>query len=126
MKTVYRFVLKAYVGPMVLTFFIVMFILLMHYLWMHIDELVGKGLGPGVIVELVFYASATSKYDKNGCNGVLCARAENHERVIFSATLVAAVFARRVDRKKYFIRQPQIAAMRAPIVRMCLFLYFFV
>lgn len=59
MKTVYRFVLKAYVGPMVLTFFIVMFILLMHYLWMHIDELVGKGLGPGVIVELVLYASAT-------------------------------------------------------------------
>lgn len=59
MKTVYRFVLKAYVGPMVLTFFIVMFILLMHYLWMHIDELVGKGLGPGVIIELVFYASAT-------------------------------------------------------------------
>lgn len=59
MKTVYRFVLKAYVGPMVLTFFIVMFILLMHYLWMHIDELVGKGLGPGVIMELVFYASAT-------------------------------------------------------------------
>lgn len=59
MKTVYRFVLKAYVGPMVLTFFIVMFILLMHYLWMHIDELVGKGLGPRVIIELVFYASAT-------------------------------------------------------------------
>lgn len=59
MKTVYRFVLKAYVGPMVLTFFIVMFILLMHYLWMHIDELVGKGLGPGVIIELVMYASAT-------------------------------------------------------------------
>ncbi|WP_071134046.1 LptF/LptG family permease [Millionella massiliensis] len=59
MKTVYRFVLRAYVGPMVLTFFIVMFILLMHYLWMHIDELVGKGLGPGVIIELVFYASAT-------------------------------------------------------------------
>ena len=59
MKTVYRFVLKAYVGPMVLTFFIVMFILLMHYLWMHIDELVGKGLGPGVFIELVLYASAT-------------------------------------------------------------------
>ena len=30
MKTVYRFVLKAYVGPMVLTFFIVMFYLLSH------------------------------------------------------------------------------------------------
>lgn len=44
---------------MVLTFFIVMFILLMHFLWMHIDELIGKGLGMGVIAELVMYASAT-------------------------------------------------------------------
>lgn len=44
---------------MILTFFVVMFILLMHYLWMHIDELVGKGLSSGVIVELVLYASAT-------------------------------------------------------------------
>ncbi len=59
MKTVYRFVLKAYVGPMVLTFFIVMFILLMHYLWMHIDDLVGKGLSTGVIIELIVYAAAT-------------------------------------------------------------------
>lgn len=44
---------------MVLTFFIVMFILLMHFLWMHIDILVGKGLSMGVIIELVMYAMAT-------------------------------------------------------------------
>lgn len=59
MKTVHSFILKAYVGPMVLTFFVVMFILLMQFLWMHIDELVGKGLGPEVILELVMYAAAT-------------------------------------------------------------------
>ncbi len=58
MKVVYKFVLRAYVGPMVMTFFIVMFILLMHYLWMHIDELVGKGLSLSVILELIMYATA--------------------------------------------------------------------
>ena len=59
MKVVYRLILKSYVGPMVLTFFIVMFILLMHYLWLHIDDLVGKGLSWGVILELIMYAAAT-------------------------------------------------------------------
>jgi len=59
MKVTYKFILKAYVGPMVLTFFIVMFILLMHFMWMRIDELVGKGLSMGVIIELIMYALAT-------------------------------------------------------------------
>ncbi|MFI3298367.1 MAG: LptF/LptG family permease [Rikenellaceae bacterium] len=59
MKIVYRFLVKSYLGPLVLTFFIVMFILLMHYLWMHIDTLVGKGLSMSVILELVMYAAAT-------------------------------------------------------------------
>lgn len=59
LKTAYRFVLNAYLGPMVLTFFIVMFILLMQFMWMNIDMLVGKGLSMGVIVELLMYASAT-------------------------------------------------------------------
>lgn len=59
MKVIDRFILRTYVGPMILTFFIVMFILLMHFLWMHIDELVGKGLSPRIIIELVMYATAT-------------------------------------------------------------------
>ncbi len=44
---------------MVLTFFIVMFILLMHFLWMHIDDLLGKGLPLSMVLELIMYASAT-------------------------------------------------------------------
>ncbi|MDR0954625.1 MAG: LptF/LptG family permease [Rikenellaceae bacterium] len=59
MKTIYKLILKSYLGPMILTFFIVMFILMMNFLFRYIDELVGKGLNFGVIVELLFYASAT-------------------------------------------------------------------
>jgi lipopolysaccharide export system permease protein len=42
-----------------MTFFIVMFLLLMQFLWRYIDELVGKGLEFGVVAELMFYASAS-------------------------------------------------------------------
>lgn len=59
MKTVNKFILKSYLGPMFMTFFIVMFILLMQFLWKYIDELVGKGLPLKAIVELLFYATST-------------------------------------------------------------------
>ncbi len=41
-----------------MTFFIVMFILLMQFLWKYIDDLVGKGLEWQTIAELLIYASA--------------------------------------------------------------------
>ena len=58
MKTLDKFILKSYIGPMVLTFFIVAFIFLMNFLWRYIDDLVGKGLEFGVILELLGYAAA--------------------------------------------------------------------
>ena len=51
MKTIHRLVLKSYLGPMVLTFFIVMFVLMMNIVWRYIDELVGKGLSAGIIID---------------------------------------------------------------------------
>ena len=45
---------------MVLTFCIVLFIMMMNFVWRYIDELVGKGLDFGVIVELLFYAMANT------------------------------------------------------------------
>mgnify|MGYP002553350240 CR=1 FL=1 len=45
MKTVHKLILKSYAGPMVLTFFIVLFVFIMQFMWRYIDELVGKGLG---------------------------------------------------------------------------------
>ncbi len=51
--------LKSYLGPFVMTFFIALFILLMQFLWKYVDDLVGKGLEFSVILKLMFYASAT-------------------------------------------------------------------
>lgn len=58
MKTIHKFVLKSYLGPMILTFFIVMFVLLMNFLWRYIDDLVGKGIDMWTIIELLCYAMA--------------------------------------------------------------------
>jgi lipopolysaccharide export system permease protein len=41
-----------------MTFFIVLFLLLMQFLWRYIDELVGKGLELKIIGELMMYASS--------------------------------------------------------------------
>ena len=58
MKTLHKLVLKSYLGPMILTFFIVMFVLMMNIVWRYIDELVGKGLSAGIIIELMTYFMA--------------------------------------------------------------------
>ena len=42
-----------------MTFFIVLFIVLMQFLWKHIDDLVGKGLPFSLIGELFFYAGVS-------------------------------------------------------------------
>ncbi|MFI5222313.1 MAG: LptF/LptG family permease [Bacteroidia bacterium] len=41
------------------TFFVVMFILLMQFLWLYVDDLAGKGLNWFVILKLMFYFSAS-------------------------------------------------------------------
>ncbi len=42
-----------------MTFFIVVFVLLMQFLWKYIDDMVGKGLETHVIAELLMYTSAS-------------------------------------------------------------------
>lgn len=59
MKKLDRLILKSFIGPLVLTFTIAVFVLLMQFVWKYIDDLVGKGLEFSVIAELLFYASAT-------------------------------------------------------------------
>src|SRR5690606_19173053 len=50
--------IKSFLAPFVLTFFIALFVLVMQFLWKYIDDLVGKGLNTFVLFELIFYASA--------------------------------------------------------------------
>ena len=59
MKKLHWLVLRTYLGPFIMTFFIALFILLMQFLWKYIDDLVGKGLEWYIIAELLYYASAT-------------------------------------------------------------------
>lgn len=59
MKKLYILILRSYSGPAFATFFIVVFVLLMQFLWRYVDELVGKGLEWDVIAQLMYYASFT-------------------------------------------------------------------
>jgi lipopolysaccharide export system permease protein len=59
MRKIYTLVLRTYAGPLLVTFFISLFILLMQFMWVYIDDLVGKGLEWYVIGELLFWASFT-------------------------------------------------------------------
>lgn len=59
MKKIYKLILKSFLGSFVFTFFIVIFVLLMQWLWVYVDDLVGKGLSFKIILELFFHASIT-------------------------------------------------------------------
>lgn len=58
MKKLDKLVIKSFIGPFVLTFWIAQFVLVMQFLWKYVDDLVGKGLSTGVLLELLMYASA--------------------------------------------------------------------
>jgi lipopolysaccharide export system permease protein len=58
-KKVDSFVLKSFIGPLILTFFIVLIILILQFLWMYVDELAGKGLNFSILAELLYYFSLT-------------------------------------------------------------------
>jgi lipopolysaccharide export system permease protein len=60
MKKLYRYITKSFLGTFVLTFFIVVFIWVMQFVWLYVDDLVGKGLEFKIIAELLFYTSITA------------------------------------------------------------------
>ena len=59
MKKLDRFIIKSFVGPFIAILLVVVFILVMQFLWLYIDELVGKGLSFKVILEFLAWGSAT-------------------------------------------------------------------
>ena len=50
--------LKAFLGPLALTFPVALFVLDMQFLWVYADDFIGKGLETWVVLKLLFYASA--------------------------------------------------------------------
>ena len=59
MKKLDRLILKSFIGPFVAILFVVLFVLVMQFLWVYIDELVGKGLSMKVIGEFLLWGSCT-------------------------------------------------------------------
>ena len=59
MKKVDRFIFKSFLGPLAMTFFIVLVIFILQFLWMYVDDLAGKGLPLKVLGELLFQFSLT-------------------------------------------------------------------
>ena len=59
MKKLDQFILRSFIGPFIAILLVVVFILMMQFLWLYIDELVGKGLSFKVILEFLGWGSAT-------------------------------------------------------------------
>ena len=59
MKKLDQFILRSFIGPFFAILLVVVFILMMQFLWLYIDELVGKGLSLKVILEFLYWGSIT-------------------------------------------------------------------
>ena len=53
------YLLRNFLGLFMATFFIAIFILLMQFMWMHVNDLVGKGIEISVLAEFFIYATAS-------------------------------------------------------------------
>lgn len=58
-KKLDQLILKAFVGPFIATFFITLFVLVLQFFWLYIDDIVGKGLDFFTIARLMSYVTAS-------------------------------------------------------------------
>jgi lipopolysaccharide export system permease protein len=60
MKKVDKLLLKSFVGPFVVSFGVALFVLIMQFLWLYIDEIAGKGVSIFIMIELIGYLSVST------------------------------------------------------------------
>ena len=58
-KRLDKLILRAFVGPFIATFFITLFVLVLQFFWLYIDDIVGKGVDLITIGKLMAYVAAT-------------------------------------------------------------------
>jgi lipopolysaccharide export system permease protein len=58
-KKLDKLILKAFVGPFIATFFITLFVLVLQFFWLYIDDIVGKNIDLIIIAQLMAWLSAT-------------------------------------------------------------------
>lgn len=52
-------IVRAFIGPFIATFFITLFVLILQFFWLWIDDYVGKGVDGPIFLRLIVYLSAT-------------------------------------------------------------------
>jgi lipopolysaccharide export system permease protein len=52
-------VIRSFIGPFIATFFLTLFVLILQFFWLWIDDFVGKGIDTITMLRLVLYLSAT-------------------------------------------------------------------
>jgi lipopolysaccharide export system permease protein len=57
LKILDKYLIKSFIGPFAVSFFIALFVLLMQQVWVYIDDIMGKGAGILFISEMIFYLS---------------------------------------------------------------------
>lgn len=60
MKQIDKLLLKSFVGPFLVSFGIALFVLIMQFLWLYIDEIAGKGVSIFIMLELIGYLSIST------------------------------------------------------------------
>lgn len=60
LKKLDKLILRAFIGPFIATLLISEFVLVMQFMWLYIDDLVGKGLDLITILELISFVAATA------------------------------------------------------------------
>lgn len=52
-------IVRSFIGPFIATFFITLFVLILQFFWLWIDDFVGKGVDGPLFIKLIVYLSAT-------------------------------------------------------------------
>ncbi len=52
-------IIRSFIGPFIATFFITLFVLILQFFWLWIDDFVGKGIETSIILKLIVFLSAT-------------------------------------------------------------------
>lgn len=60
MKRIDKLMLSSFVGPFIVAFGVALFVLIMQFLWLYIDEIAGKGVSILVLLELIGYLSIST------------------------------------------------------------------
>ena len=52
-------IIRSFIGPFIVTFFVSLFVLIMQFFWLYMDEMIGKGISIWILLQLLVYMSTT-------------------------------------------------------------------